>query len=537
MRPLHTGFVRNAERFGSRPALEAASETLTYAELDERARAVAARLLQADDPGPPLAAVFADRTPAAFAGLLGALMAGRGYVPLNPTYPPQRTRTMLAAADARSVVCDAAAAAQLPEVLAGLEPRTVVLCDGDEQAVAAVAERLPGHAVVGAAERSGGAGPRPADSDPQAIAYLMFTSGSTGRPKGVMVSHANACHYVDALVERYAITQHDRFSQTAELTFDNSVMDLFCAWERGACVCCPDRRTLIKPGSWLRERELTIWFSVPSTAIFMRRFGQLKPGSYPALRWSLFAGEALPVELARAWQEAAPNSTVENLYGPTEVTVDCVLYRFDAERTPAEAEHGAVPIGYPLPGMSVRIVGEDLQEVAPGEAGELLVAGPQVARGYWRDPERTAQAFIVPPGSEHVHYRTGDRTRRPADPSLPITFLGRLDHQIQVFGERIELGEVEAALRDASGLDAVAAVGWPVSAAGASGIEAFVAAAGADVPAIRAKLRDTLLAHMVPRGIHLLPELPLNANGKVDRRSLMDWLDTSARPATSEGGR
>ena len=362
----------------------------------------------------------------------------------------------------------------------------------------------------------------------------MFTSGSTGTPKGVMISHAGACHYIDVLVERYAITEHDRFSQTAELTFDNSVLDLFCAWERGACVCCPDRRTLIKPGSWLRERELTVWFSVPSTAIFMRRFKQLKPGSYPSLRWSLFAGEALPVELAAAWQEAAPNSTVENLYGPTEVTVDCLIHRFNARTTPAQAEQGTVPIGRPLPDMSARIVGDDLHEVAPGEVGELLVAGPQVALGYWRDPERTAEAFIVPPGCDAIHYRTGDQVRRPANDDGEFTFLGRRDHQVQIFGERIELGEVEAALREASGLDAVAALGWPTSAVGASGIEAFVGG-DADAGAIRAAVASTLLGHMVPRRIHVLPELPLNANGKVDRGALVAWLERPVQSAT--GGR
>ena len=534
MRPLVSGFERSVERCGSRPALEAAGQTLTYAELGERAGSIAAAIQQAGDEGPALAGVLADRTPTAFAGVLGALLAGRGYVPLNPTFPIERTRTMIERSGARTIVCDAAGAAQLEQVLAGLDARTIVLPDAD--APTPPADWPGGHRVIAAGELPASDARRVPDADPQALAYLMFTSGSTGTPKGVMVTNANARHYVDNVVERYDPDEHDRFSQTAELTFDNSVLDLFCAWERGACVCCPDRRTLIKPGSWIRERELTVWFSVPSTAIFMRRFGQLKPGSYPSLRWSLFAGEALPLELAEAWLLAAPNSTVENLFGPTEATDVCLIHRFDPLTSPAQSEQGTVPIGHPLPGMSALIADDGLVEVAPGEVGELLICGPQVALGYWQDPERTAQAFVVPPGRDAVHYRTGDRARRPADPGGVVTYLGRRDHQVQIFGERIELGEVEAALRDASGVDAVAAIGWPVTAAGVSGIEAFVAG-DVDADAIRAALQATLLGRMVPRRIHVVPELPLNANGKVDRAVLTAWLEDPVEPPASERAR
>jgi amino acid adenylation domain-containing protein len=525
-RTLRDGFLHSVEQWGERPALEVAGERLTYAELFERSASVAATLVGEGPPeGPRLTASFAYRTPTAFVGVLAPLLAGQGYVPLNPCFPIERNRLIFERSGVRSLIVGGEALPQVEELVAGAAPGLlIVVPDSDE--VARSAARLPQHRILGAGHLAEAEGWRPVDVDPGSPAYLLFTSGSTGVPKGVMVSHDNALHYVDVLTERYGITEEDRFSQMAELTFDNSVLDMFVAWERGACVCCPPGKLLSRPGRFIRESGLTVWFSVPSTAIIMRRLGMLKPGSYPTLRWSLFAGEALPAEVAAAWLEAAPNSIVENLYGPTEVTVDCTIYRWDPERSPAECEQGVVPIGRPLPDMQVLIADEQLREVGPGESGELLVAGPQVGLGYWRDPERTAQAFVIPPERREVYYRTGDRVRRPATPDGPITYLGRLDHQIKVRGIRIELGEVEAAIRTATGIDAVVALGWPVTMTGADGIVAFVGDLGVDESRTLSLLRQRLPAQMLPREIHKLAELPLNANGKFDRRELLNCLES-----------
>jgi acyl-CoA synthetase (AMP-forming)/AMP-acid ligase II len=179
-----------------------------------------------------------------------------------------------------------------------------------------------------------------------------------------------------------------------------------------------------------------------------------------------------------------------------------------------------VPIGTPLPDIGVLIVDQQLREVAPGETGELLVSGPQVGLGYWRDPQRTAEAFIVPPGFREVHYRTGDLVRRPAAPGGPITYLGRLDDQIKVRGVRIELGEVEAVLREETGAEAVVAVGWPLTATGADGIVAFIGDPSVRGAEVLARVRTRLPAQMAPREVRVLEQLPLNANGKFDRKAL-----------------
>src|SRR5262249_28296333 len=151
-------------------------------------------------------------------------------------------------------------------------------------------------------------------------------------------------------------------SQMFDTTFDLSVLDMFVAWERGACVCCPSEKALLNPDAFIREKRLTVWTSVPSVAVFMKRFGALKPNRYESLRWSLFCGEPLPVEVANAWAAAAPHSTVENLYGPTELAVACAFYRWDPWSSRDESAHGIVPIGHPFPGMAAVVVDEELRE-------------------------------------------------------------------------------------------------------------------------------------------------------------------------------
>ncbi|MGD1018635.1 MAG: amino acid adenylation domain-containing protein [Verrucomicrobiia bacterium] len=523
---LCSGFLQSVERVPDRPALEVSGQCLTYAQLFDNAASLSATLAALDTANdPPLTAVFAYRSVTAFAGVLGALLRGHGYVPLNRTFPPDRTRTMLQRSGCQAVIVDAQSESQLTQVLEGVD-QTLVIVLPERDDVRALAARWPNHRFIGARQLASSDQWRPVETSPNSIAYLLFTSGSTGVPKGVMVAHRNANHYVEFIANRFSITHEDRFSQTFDMTFDLSVADMFVAWERGACVCCPSEKTLINPGRFINDSRLTIWFSVPSTAVFMKRLGTLKPGLYPRLRASLFCGEALPAEVARAWSEATPHSIVENLYGPTELAIACMFYRWDPARSAAEAENGIVPIGEPFPGMIALVADETFREVAPGEDGELLMTGPQMSLGYWRDPEKTAASFVTPPGRSEVYYRTGDRVRRPVD-GQPMVYLGRVDNQIKVLGHRVELGEVEAALRELSGIDGVAAFGWPLVSGGASGIEAFMQTESVEADELLKKVSLRLPLYMVPRKIHCLPVFPLNPNGKIDRKALRKVLETT----------
>ena len=525
-RLLWTGFLRSCEQFPTRGAIDVAGREVTYQQLAYLAKRLAATLQAGAVRGAvPLTAVFAYRSETAYAAVLGVLMAGHGYVPLNRTFPVDRTRLMLERSMCRSVIVDAGSEPQLEALLCSIAIPLVIICP-DRADVTELAAKFPAHRIIGANELADAEHWCPVDVAVDSVAYLLFTSGSTGQPKGVMVSHANVLHYLACVTKRYGFTSNDRVSQTFDLTFDLSAHDMFVAWESGACLCCPTQKQLIKPGAFINDARLTVWFSVPSTAVFMRRFGVLKPGMYPGLRLSLFCGEALPVEIVRHWALAAPNSVIENIYGPTELTIACTAYRWDNTKSPDECEQGIVPIGQPFDGMRALIVDEHLREVEHGRDGELLMTGPQLSLGYWQDEEKTRQAFVPVAGKNGTYYRTGDRVRWPAA-NKPLVYLGRLDHQIKVLGHRVELGEVEAAVRQVSGLEGVVALGWPTTESGADGIEVFLETDSFDTKALVSQLKGKLPVYMLPRNVLVLRRFPLNTNGKHDRKALQLILENT----------
>jgi acyl-coenzyme A synthetase/AMP-(fatty) acid ligase len=266
--------------------------------------------------------------------------------------------------------------------------------------------------------------------------------------------------------------------------------------------------------------------------LFMKRLGGLKKGSYPTVRMSIFGGEPLLEEVVRLWADAAPKSEIENVYGPTELTVNCTYYRWDPKRSPEECHRGIVPIGFPNPGMRLLVCDEDLSEVSPGEIGELLMTGPQVSLGYLKDPEKSSKAFIFPPGKKELYYRTGDLVRSPLADE-PLLYFGRTDSQLKIRGRRVELGEIEAVVRQELGVEEVVAVGWPLTGGGASGIEVFISKHAIDGLHFKNRIAAKLPRYMVPNRFHLISKIPLNENGKYDRRALLQLLD-SRKEALSE---
>jgi amino acid adenylation domain-containing protein len=502
---LQRRFVESAREHGDRPALFVRDVTFTYAELEATARRWASVLVARLGRAPKRVGVFGFRSATAYIGVLAAQMAGATFVPLNPRFPPARTRRMATMAGLDAIIVDKLGTTQLAEVLEGLEPKPVLLLpDGEDAELvrsAAPLEELPPIAM-------------------DDVAYLLFTSGSTGEPKGVPITHANVRAYLDFCRARYSFHAEDRFSQTFDQTFDLSVHDQFLCWEAGACLFAMSPADLLAPTRFINTHQLTVWFSVPSVAAQMRKRGTLKPGSLPTLRWSLFCGEPLPRASAEAWLAAAPSSTVENLYGPTELTIACAVHRWDPEHSPAKCVNDMVSIGAPFPGLQAIVVDNALSLVKEGESGELCVAGPQTSPGYWHDRKKTAERFVEMHGARF--YRTGDRVI--ALPDGEYACLGRVDHQVKVLGFRVELGEIESVLqRDPRVVQAVA-LGWPMVEGSAQGIVAFVCGADLDVGALTATCKSTLSDYMVPTAIHVVDTMPLNANGKIDRAALAEQL-------------
>jgi amino acid adenylation domain-containing protein len=431
--------------------------SFTYTELHEAAAKLAAAILMTGDRRVQHeerpCGLLVNRSPTAYTAVLASLMLGRPYVPLNPKFPRDRLLYILSSSTADTLIVDrhsAAAAASLLE--SWPRPLTVLLPDAETPEWAV---RAPLHRYVARSDIECAAPAAPIrDWNAENGAYLLFTSGTTGTPKGVLISHGNALAYIRNMTGRYRPSSSDRFSQLFDFSFDLSVHDMFLTWGAGACLYCAPEGSLIGLSDFINRCQLTFWFSVPSTAAFMRQLRMLKPGSYPTLRWSLFCGEALPTGLARSWQEAAPNSIVENLYGPTETTIAFTAYRLPKEHRPDLDVLPTVPIGLPLSGQRVMVVDGQSEPLPDGEAGELCLGGSQVAAGYWRAPDQTATRFGAP-RSANDHgtrwYRTGDRVVMNREHGL--IFLGRVDRQTKIRGHRVELMEVEHAMRLAAGTE------------------------------------------------------------------------------------
>jgi amino acid adenylation domain-containing protein len=519
-RDLRAGFLAHADRSPGLPALTIGRRTYSYGEVCDTARRWAAGMFDAIGHRPRRVGVFGYRSETSYIGALAGLFAGAAFVPLNPRFPTDRTRKMAERADLDVVLVDENALPQLPKVFPDSAKSPAILLTETSVRLA----RPHRHGTVLGRDELATRSPLAVlpETGEDDLAYLLFTSGSTGEPKGVPITHGNVRAFLDINQARYRLTPADRLTQTFDQTFDLSVFDLFMAWDNGAAVCSMEPIELLAPFRFLDRNQISVWFSVPSVAALLLKRGVLTPGRMPTLRWSLFCGEVLPRAVAQAWQSAAPRSIVENLYGPTELTIACAAYRWDPQTSAAECERDVVPIGEIYPGLAHILVDEQLNPVPNGGVGELCVAGPQTSPGYWRAPELTAQRFFShtdAAGRTRRYYRTGDLVRRRPD---HYVYHGRNDHQVKIGGYRIELGEIEAVLRRAGAVEAVA-LPWPAQ--GAPQSVAAVVSGAASVAELSEAAHRALPTYMVPSSIHALDTMPLNSNGKIDRRALAHWLD------------
>jgi acyl-coenzyme A synthetase/AMP-(fatty) acid ligase len=293
---------------------------------------------------------------------------------------------------------------------------------------------------------------------------------------------------------------------------------MFSAWQVGAALYVIPVNVSLAPAKFIQENEITIWFSAPSIAAQMARMNILKPNSFPSLHRSLFSGEALPRVVAEAWQAAAPNSTVVNLWGATEISVMGIGQDYSPD---CHLTGDFIAIGRPHRGVKAAIADENLQLIANEGKGELLIGGPQLALGYLDDEEKTRRAFVEIESERW--YRTGDLARRDANGILH--YLGRMDHQVKVLGgARVELGEIESHLRAVTGCESVAAVAWPMQDGVALGIVGFVGGFKGNAAEVRNALKNRLPLNMVPSRIQTMAKIPLNSNGKVDRKHLIAYM-------------
>lgn len=488
---LHELFSEQARLHPQRIALSVNGQRLTYAELDARSNQVA-NALRAQGVAPEqIVAVYGQRSLEIVIAMLGTLKAGAAYLPLDPNYPIERLAFMLADTGARHVLaCQA-----LPDAL------------GREQIISL----MPGAEVCSAAQTR----PEP-QGDSANLAYVIYTSGSTGKPKGVMISHANA---VASTLARNAFYRQPLrgFLMLSSFSFDSSVAGVFWALGQGATLCLPDEDSYKDPArlaALIQQEKVSHYLTLPSY------HGQiLEHLDRHVLACVIVAGEACSNALLQRHREALPGVALVNEYGPTEGTVWCSAWELPL------GDDDNIPIGQPIAGMRIHVLGPDLQPVAVGVEGELYVGGAGIARGYLQRAPLTAERFVpdlFAKAAGQRLYRTGDLARYRADGVLE--YLGRVDHQVKIRGFRIELGEIESAMRSAPGIEDAAVIarqtptgpqllGFAVSPADTADIR---------LNELRSHLAEALPEHMQPARLQVLERFPLMPNGKLNRQALLD---------------
>ncbi|WZO98370.1 amino acid adenylation domain-containing protein [Isosphaeraceae bacterium EP7] len=494
-----------------------AGRTLTYRELDRQAGRLATRLARWGVARGDRVGLFLPKSPESVAAIHGTLRAGAAYVPVDPSAPATRGAGILADAGVKAIVAEASLVAGIRAAWPGPGPVPRLVVVGGIPGAEPHPCDAPWDEVM--ADEAPAPLPEPRGADD--LAYILYTSGSTGTPKGVMLSHANAFTFLDWCDFALDLRDSERFSSHAPFHFDLSVFDLYA--------CCRHRGTLVLIGealgkdparlaAALKARPVDVWYSAPSILGLLAEHGGLTAGDGSAPRVGLFAGEVFPMAPLRRIRSAWPETTLWNLYGPTETNV-CTGYRvpgsIEADRTEP------LPIGPVCPPLRARVVDEQGADVALGSVGELVIAGPGVMRGYFGRPDLTARAFLpaAQGEAEPTWYRTGDLV--VDDGTGCYLFHGRRDRMVKKRGYRIELGEIESALYRHGDVDGAAVVARSDDAGVA--IAAFVAmkpGRKGSIIAMKRHCTGYLPHYMVPDSVSFVPRLPTTSTDKVDYQRL-----------------
>jgi amino acid adenylation domain-containing protein len=495
-------FEETVKRYREKVAIREMDSELTFGELRNRALAVGAAIAErsTDRCGP--VAVFLPKSGNAIAAFFGALYSGNFYAPMDVKSPPKRIEAILRNADPECIISSRALKGAIPEPFAG---RVLVIEE--------ILEKADGDGAEGTKRYV-----KRLDIDP---IYMIYTSGSTGVPKGVLVSHRGVIDYIEWAIGCYDISSSEVIGSQSPLFFDNSTLDLYLMAFAGAELAIIPESHFAFPQRLLEfidQRGISLIFWVPSLLINIANMDLLSRARLPRLKKVLFAGEVMPNKQLNYWRQWHPEARYSNLYGPTEITVDCTYYDVEGDF----ADDAPLPIGVPCRNSDILILDEDNREAGTGKNGELCVRGCSLALGYYRDWEKTNAAFVQNPLNPDYPdriYRTGDLVFR--NEKGLIIFVGRKDSQIKHLGYRIELGEIETAIRGIQGIENCCVIYDK----GRSEICLFYQAESELQPAqLRTSLSASLPKYMIPTNLCYYKSLPMTPNGKIDRQKLQEAL-------------
>lgn len=489
-----------AARFPDKTAYADENKEITFSELRAQARAIAGELTERGLFKKPVA-IFLEKGVDVLVSFMGAAYSCNFYSPIDVDMPGSRVNKILEVLEPAVVITTGS----LREVFSAYDYK------GDFLLLEEVLVSDVRDDALEAARRKG------IDTD---LLYVLFTSGSTGVPKGVTINHRAVIDYIDWVTETFDITEKDSFGNQAPFYFDNSILDIYSTLKTGATTYIIPKTLFAQPVlllEYLKEKKINTIFWVPSALIVVAKLKAFKNVDLSdTLRRVLFCGEVMPNKQLNVWRRFLPDVQYANLYGPTEITDACTYYIVDREFSDEEP----LPIGFPMPNTDILVLNEKNEPVTGEEAGELCVRGTSLSMGYYKNPEKTKEAFVQNPLNQAVPeliYRTGDVVKY--NERGEIVYLSRKDFQIKHMGHRIELGEIETAVSSMPEISLNCCLYDEKRQKIVLFIEEELEKAY-----INEKISHLVPEYMLPNKVVRVEKMPINANGKIDRVKLKEYI-------------